>query len=250
MQWRFFDIGFRPADVPDELNACRLAVSTPDGREEIIGPIGDLRPEPVAAGKVRINIDHADFEEGKVEFSVFNFRIPYDRVRLDVGNGRALEPRGWARSDSYPHWFRLRFPVRDVETDPESWRLVVEVPTDSVRHTLRATLRNVGCLVGLFGFIHRPMRFDRISGRITWGRLWRKHQRPLSDIAAVQLIPGRYVEGDHESPGYPPYEINVVFSDGMRQNASRHADLWWTRQAATCIANFLDVPLLEGRERS
>jgi hypothetical protein len=30
-----------------------------------------------------------------------------------------------------------------VEADPDIWRLIVEVPTDSIKHTLRATLEDI-----------------------------------------------------------------------------------------------------------
>ena len=69
-------------------------------------------------------------------------------------------------------------------------------------------------------------------------------------MRAVQTIPGRYEEPSTDadgksSPGYQPFELNLVFADGSRWNASNHADLAWTRETAREVAGFLDVPHLD-----
>ena len=122
--------------------------------------------------------------------------------------------------------------------------VVAEQPPGAAWWVL-AAFSLVFSLIGVVGFLSRPTRLDRRSGRLTSGPWWNKRQRPLSDITAVQLIPGKHREGEWEWPGFRPYELNLVFQEGKRLNVSNHADLSWTRRTAVRLAGFLDVPLIE-----
>jgi hypothetical protein len=89
--------------------------------------------------------------------------------------------------------------------------------------------------------------FNAATGRMTYG-WWGRQGRPLTDVLAVQLIPGEVQRHLGEEGGeYQTYQLNLVLDDARcpRFNLSDHADLAWTRRAGAELADFLGVPLLD-----
>jgi hypothetical protein len=132
------------------------------------------------------------------------------------------------------------------------------------------------CVVGFplvcWGMIkvHRgrgPFQFDRDGNRVLFGRASAPQARPLSTIAALQMIPttSLAVSGDFWGAldnAWPSRllrwgaardkvcQVNLVFVDGSRQNLTNwgnwgkpHPIHAWTRQ----LAEFLSVPLVSPR---
>jgi hypothetical protein len=110
---------------------------------------------------------------------------------------------------------------------------------------------NFGILFGA-----RSVRFDRGAGRITFGPVWARQGRPLSDIVAVQLVsdivsvPITPIRGSEEPPksfSMNRFQINLVFDDGNtpRINVTELEDPAWTRQTGKQLADFLGVPLVD-----
>lgn len=144
LRWQWFDIGFSPSELVGELESYRLAVRLENGDEQMMGPIGDIQPRLVSAGVAKAGVNRVDLEHGKTNICFYGFQLPFRHARLDVGQDIALEASGWGQSGTEsPYFNSLEFPVGEARTDPATWRLVLDVPTRSARHTLRATLNNV-----------------------------------------------------------------------------------------------------------
>lgn len=105
-----------------------------------------------------------------------------------------------------------------------------------------------GCLRQLFG--GGRVRFDVSTGLMTFGPVWSRQSRPLSEIAAVQLLadklplPSTKTEAASDCP--PIYQLNLVLADANtpRCNVALSANRDWTQQAGKQLAEFLSVPLV------
>jgi hypothetical protein len=115
-------------------------------------------------------------------------------------------------------------------------------------HEIRSQVRN---LCGA-----SRVRFHRGTGLMTFGPLWSRQSRPLSDIVAVQILshivpPERIPPpGGHRSPrrrSVKAYQMNLVLDDAYtpRVNVAFNGDQSWTRRAGKQLADFLGVPLVD-----
>jgi hypothetical protein len=125
-------------------------------------------------------------------------------------------------------------------------------------YSLRWEPQWIGWLIGGFGFVFvlagvavfvSPARveFDLREGVLRRKWLFRQRSWPLESVRAVQLVEGGWHgEGDSESAPYFTYQMNLVLNDESqpRINLTNHAnwDATWT--AASELAEFLNVPLL------
>lgn len=104
------------------------------------------------------------------------------------------------------------------------------------------------------GFLTVPRRwtFDNANQIVTYGNIWGRQVRQLSDITAVQVMNGngwQFTRTRKSGPvcteSGPTWQLNLVLSDpGQRRlNIWDHGDQCATDQAAKNLAEFLDVPL-------
>lgn len=108
------------------------------------------------------------------------------------------------------------------------------------------------------GFLTVPRRwtFDTANQIVTYGNIWGRKVRQLTDIAAVQVMKGngwRFTRsrqsGKRTIPtrteSGPTWQLNLVLNDAgqRRLNIWDHSDQYATDRAATTLAEFLDVPL-------
>ncbi|HVS39639.1 MAG TPA: hypothetical protein VMS17_29045 [Gemmataceae bacterium] len=89
-------------------------------------------------------------------------------------------------------------------------------------------------------------RFDRKAGLLKLGLFGLMGVRPLTNVWAVQLIPGGLVDTATGQFGVS-YQVNLATADADqdRLNLTNDSDLKWTRQAGGQIADFLGVPLID-----
>jgi hypothetical protein len=113
----------------------------------------------------------------------------------------------------------------------------------------------VGLLPGIFCPIAgtvmilapRGCVFDRHTGRYTRRSLLGSDDRPLTEIVAVQAIPGRVVETRDDTGVLrrQTYELNLVFSSApLRMPVTCTTDDNWIIEAGRAVSAFLAVPLI------
>jgi hypothetical protein len=88
----------------------------------------------------------------------------------------------------------------------------------------------------------RRFEFDAAKGQLRTSKLWRKWQRPLRDVLALQLI-----EEPRTRRIGITYQLNLVLDDERRArvNLTNHTDLEATREVGREVARYLSIPLLE-----
>lgn len=96
----------------------------------------------------------------------------------------------------------------------------------------------------------RSFWFDREQGQLRIRRLGFAWKRPLSDVAAIQLVEG----GWHASSGkngiksaYFTYQLNLILDDPEtpRLNLSNHSDWEWSWRTGRQLADFLEVRFVD-----
>jgi hypothetical protein len=101
----------------------------------------------------------------------------------------------------------------------------------------------VGCLVPARTYV-----FDRAAGVLRVSRLglFSRRERPLREVAAVQLV-RRSTSGPRRSRPRTTYQLNLVLLDGRPDRMCLSNDNDWeaTRAAAAELAGFLAVPFLD-----
>jgi hypothetical protein len=95
------------------------------------------------------------------------------------------------------------------------------------------------------------VRFDTSTGLWTFGPIWSRQSRPLSQIVAVQLLSdvvSLFPAGKGVSPtqSIKYYQMNLVLDDmnTPRINVAVSQDHAWTQPAGKQLADFLGVPLV------
>jgi hypothetical protein len=101
----------------------------------------------------------------------------------------------------------------------------------------------------IFAITLRSVVFDLRCGQF-WeqGLDWRArprlgHEGSIKGIHALQLLPERIYDHTSHIPFYMSYELNLVNHRGDRLNIIDHGILYWIRQDAQNLAQFLNVPL-------
>lgn len=102
----------------------------------------------------------------------------------------------------------------------------------------------------LFLFGREGARFEQNTGRFFYESktLWRRSSRPLSDLCAVQFIPGEtHSYGVGGDPPYRSYQLNLVLNDPneRRVNLCDNTDVAWLHESGQQIANFTNRPLVD-----
>jgi hypothetical protein len=143
IQWTLIDVGFTSEQIAEDFEKYSLALLLEDGTKKVIGPIGEISPTIVNAGSSQLAISTSQLLAGHVELLNYGVRIPWDRIRLDVGQEATLEPQGHSRSGIYPHAMTFEFETDPIRTPGSQWKLVVEAPAKSVDHMLTLTFDDV-----------------------------------------------------------------------------------------------------------
>src|SRR5262249_12365132 len=101
------------------------------------------------------------------------------------------------------------------------------------------------------------VRFDRAAGVMTFGPVWDRRSRPLSDVVAVQLVtqsllteltrPPAQFGADSQKFDVKFYQMNLVLDNAAppRLSVATYRDQKQARQAGHQLADFLRIPLVD-----
>jgi hypothetical protein len=103
----------------------------------------------------------------------------------------------------------------------------------------------------LLWFLPRRHTFDADEGQMTTSGLFGSSSRPLTDVLAVQLLPGGWHTSSSDQHGssssYYTYQLNLVLDDDRtpRRNLLNHTHWESIGDAGRRLADLLGVPLLD-----